>query len=52
MEIGKVKRLVCDDCGKFVSYADLASGKATRYIDEPDSEFTSETYITLCRKCK
>ena len=46
-----LKRLTCDDCGQFVSYADLDSGKAIRYLDTPDSEFTSEEYVTLCRKC-
>lgn len=57
MDFTKIKkqaglpRLTCDDCGQFVSYADLESGKATRYMDTPDSEFTSEKYVTLCRTC-
>lgn len=47
----KRERLICDDCKQFVSFADLESGKATRYMDTPDSEITCETYVTLCRKC-
>jgi hypothetical protein len=46
-----MKRIVCDNCGRFVSYADLDSGKAICRLDTPDSEFTIETFITLCRVC-
>jgi hypothetical protein len=40
----------CTQCGKFVSYADLDSGKA-KYIFTPDSEFECEETIFLCRAC-
>ncbi len=44
-------RLRCDDCGKYISYTDIETGKAGRRMITPDSEFTAETYETLCSKC-
>ncbi len=41
----------CDNCGKFVSYKDIEKGYALSQLLTPDSEFTAETYETLCRKC-
>jgi len=41
----------CDVCGKFISYKDIESGVADRRLLTPDSEFTAETYETLCKKC-
>jgi hypothetical protein len=38
----------CDDCGRFVSYADLDSGTATHKMTLPDSAYTTETYETVC----
>lgn len=40
----------CDVCGKFISYADLESGKASRFMITPDSDYSSERYETLCPK--
>ena len=39
----------CDVCGKFISYDDFDSGLAIRYMKTPDTHFTAETYMTLCR---
>lgn len=39
----------CDVCGRFVSMANLDSGVATRHMALPDSDFSAETYETLCR---
>lgn len=40
----------CDVCGRFISYSDLYTGKATRYLVTPDSEYSKEEYETLCPK--
>jgi len=37
----------CDVCGKFVS---LNSAGAVRRLLTPDSQFTTETYETLCKQ--
>jgi len=37
----------CDICGKFTSPI-----TATRRLLTPDSEFTTETWETICRECK
>jgi CRISPR/Cas system-associated protein Cas10 (large subunit of type III CRISPR-Cas system) len=39
----------CDVCGKFISFADFESGKALRIMVTPDSDYTAETFETLCR---
>lgn len=39
----------CDVCGKFISFKDLDDGKAIHILVTPDSEFTSETYESLCK---
>ena len=44
-------RLSCDDCGQFVSFADIDSKKARRILLQPDAEGTVEEYLTLCHKC-
>lgn len=38
----------CDVCGRFVSFIDLDSGDATRRLIFPDSDYSTETYETLC----
>lgn len=40
----------CDECGKFIPYADLEAGKALRVLLEPSSFFGEESWVTLCRK--
>lgn len=41
----------CDWCGKFISLADLESGKATRKMLSHDTAFSSEAYRNKCVKC-
>lgn len=38
----------CDVCGRFISYAALDDGSATRHQLTPDSHLTREEYETLC----
>ena len=39
----------CDVCGRIISYADIASGKACHKMITPDSDASTETWETLCR---
>lgn len=39
----------CDVCGKFIAIGDFDNGAVRRFMF-PDSEFTRETYETLCRE--
>ena len=45
-------RFSCDVCGRFISVEDLVSGAALHKLLTPDSEFTMETYETLCQEHK
>lgn len=38
----------CDVCGRFIAMSDFATGAAVRQMTRPDSEYSSETYETLC----
>jgi hypothetical protein len=40
----------CDVCGRFISVDDLQIGRARHVLLTPDSEFTKETYESLCHK--
>lgn len=40
----------CDVCGQFVSYEAIADGKAKHRLLTPETEFTSETWETLCER--
>lgn len=40
----------CDECGKFIALDDFGDGGAVRVLVTPDSEYTSETFKTLCAK--
>lgn len=42
----------CDVCGRFISMRDLETGNAIRRLITPDSEYTKETYETLCAEHK
>ena len=42
----------CDICGRFVSFGDIAAGRARRVCIEPDSHFGPEVYETECADCK
>lgn len=39
----------CDVCGRFISMEDFGDG-AVRYCVTPDTEFSRETWETLCKK--
>jgi hypothetical protein len=39
----------CDECGKFIAHKDFDDG-ATRELISPDSEYSMETWETLCKK--
>jgi hypothetical protein len=39
----------CDQCGQFIAIDDFDSG-AVRRLVYPDSEYTRETWETLCTK--
>jgi hypothetical protein len=40
----------CDVCGRFIPYEHF-DGRATRRLGTPDSDYTSETWETLCETC-
>lgn len=40
----------CDDCGKFIPWDDIESGKAISHI-HPDTEFNSEWHESVCKRC-
>ena len=42
--------LRCDECGRFIAWADFDSGAARRSMTQPDNEFGGEEYETLCAK--
>lgn len=44
--------LTCDCCGRFVAAEDVMEGRASHRYVAPDSAFTTETWETLCPKCK
>jgi hypothetical protein len=49
--LNKNDRIVCDDCGKFISIEDLIADIAIHRFVLPDSEFSKETYESICAKC-
>ena len=48
MNEGNDKWNRCDICGKFISYNDFENG-AIRKLIEPDSDYSTECWETLCR---
>lgn len=40
----------CDICGRFISMNDFSNGKAIRRMITPDSDYSNESYETLCYK--
>jgi hypothetical protein len=40
----------CDQCGRFISFNDFIEGNAIRKIILPDSDYSIETFCTLCPK--
>lgn len=47
-EAGHVK---CDACGQYVGYDDLFAGRASHVCVLDDTEFSRETWESLCAKC-
>ncbi|HXK00727.1 MAG TPA: hypothetical protein VNF93_02435 [Buchnera sp. (in: enterobacteria)] len=41
----------CEECGKFIKYDDLYNGAAIHKLKSYDTEYTYETYLSLCKKC-
>ena len=52
---GKKKRkyptMKCTWCGRFISYEDLRTGKATNIMVTPDSHYSFEEWESNCKKC-
>ena len=40
----------CDICGKFISFEEFTNGDAYRVNILPDSDFSTETFKTLCKQ--
>lgn len=45
-------KIACDECGKFISFADLAAGTASHHMTNPDAYGFEETYESECARCK
>ena len=41
----------CQWCGRFFPYADIENGVAKHYLYTPDSDYSCETYKTVCKRC-
>lgn len=41
----------CDECGHFVNFQDLVDGRALHHCVAPNSEFSDETFESLCKRC-
>jgi hypothetical protein len=41
----------CDACGKFIAYRHFEIGAARRWLATPDSDYSVESYGTLCPEC-
>ena len=46
------KRIRCSFCGRFISYKNLETGKATHIMVLPDSHLSCETWVGTCVRCK
>lgn len=44
-------RIKCDDCGRFVNFEDLANFEAQHILVLPDSDRSTETYESTCKRC-
>jgi hypothetical protein len=45
-------KATCDVCGKFISFNDLCNRDAVHNMVSPDSDYSEETWETLCKRCK
>ena len=48
---GTCSTIKCTWCGKFISYEDLSTGKATHTMVTPDSFCSFEEWESNCRRC-
>lgn len=51
MSMTRNDNIKCDECGKFIALQDLVDGKALHQCVAPDSEFSDETFESLCARC-
>jgi Zn finger protein HypA/HybF involved in hydrogenase expression len=51
MSMTRNDAIKCDECGRFISLEDLVDGKATHNCVLPDSEFSVETFESICAQC-
>ena len=50
--IKKSSKIKCDLCGRFISCEDLRNEKAIHRMSLPDSDYSRETWESICEKCK
>jgi hypothetical protein len=43
--------LKCEECEEFIPDEDFEKKEAIRYLYTPDSAYTCEVWVTLCKKC-
>ncbi len=51
MSMTRDDKIKCDECGRFIGVQDLVDGKALHHCVTPDSEFSDETFESLCSRC-
>lgn len=49
--LSKYGDIVCDECGRFISYTELSDGRATHRLLTPDSHFSGEEYESFHNRC-
>jgi len=49
--ITKNNKFKCDECGYFISYKNFDEGKAIHMMVLPDSDYSYETWDTVCKNC-
>jgi len=52
MSMTRDDKIKCDECGQFIDVQDLIDGKALHHFVLPDSEFSFETFESICAKCR
>jgi hypothetical protein len=51
MSMTRDDKIKCDECGQFIALLDIVDGKAAHNCVLPDSEFSCETFESICAKC-
>lgn len=51
MSFTRNDKIVCDNCSRFIAVQDLIDGRATHHCVLDDTEFSKETFASLCPKC-